>query len=55
MNTTFGTTFTPASTNHNSNPNGEIIPTMMSAEGKKLAAKTAPQSAFNTKLVKGGK
>jgi hypothetical protein len=50
-----GTEFTSASTNHGFNENGEVTPTLMSPAGKKLASKSAPASAFNTNLVKGGK
>jgi hypothetical protein len=51
MKNTTGTNFTPASTNQK-NP-GDVQPiTMMCPQGKKLAAKTAPVSAFV--VTKGG-
>lgn len=41
-----GTVFTSASTNHNSNPNGAVVPTMMSAAGQKLASVSAPGNSY---------
>jgi hypothetical protein len=50
-----GTVFTAATTNHGNNENGLPTVPMMSAEGQKLAAKTAPQSATaNSKTMSGG-